>query len=97
MSDLFVLFENTYKNFEETMVVDGCLQLRDRFACLYDIVDTACCNLEDANADDKIDNDSYNIMYGVIWSLYATGFIEKPEFESMLHCLRYYKEQIDEQ
>ena len=91
------LFDDLYENVKESMTVDGEIERYHRFARLYDIVDENLKNLDNANAEDKLDNDSYNIMYGIIWTLYATSFVAKPEFESMLHCLRYYKEQIDGQ
>ena len=96
-SDLYCIFEDTFRRIEENMIVARDFERLERLKKGYPIMEIAIDDLEESLEDGKFDVDSYNIIYGVIWTLYATSFIEKSEFESMLHNLEYFKEQADEQ
>lgn len=96
-SDLYIVFEDTFRKIEENMIIARDFEHLERLKRGYPIMEIAIDDLEESLEDGEFDVDSYNILYGVIWTLYATSFIEKSEFESMLHCLKYYKEQANEQ
>ena len=96
-SDLYCIFEDTFRKIEENMIVAEDFERLERLKSGYPIMEIAIDDLEVSLEDGKFDNDSYNILYGVIWTLYATSFIEKSVFKNMLHNLEYFKEQADKQ
>lgn len=96
-SDLYIVFEDTFKKIEENMIAAKDFERLERLKLGYPTMEIAIVDLEDSLEDGDFDADSYNILYGVIWTLYATSFIEKPVFKSMLHNLEYFKKQADKQ
>lgn len=96
-SNLYCIFEDTFRQIEENMIAAEDFERLERLKNGYPIMEIAIDDLAESLEDGKFDVDSYNILHGVIWTLYATSFVEKPVFESMLHNLEHFKKQADKQ